>query len=45
MEKNVSKIANIGIFLSFSGPLQALKLYKNIYLVEEVLSFDLVGNM
>ena len=38
--------AIFGMFLPFLSPLQAVKLYKNIFsLVEEVLSFDLVGHM
>ena len=32
-------------FLPFLGPLQAIKHHQTIFLVEEVLSFDLVGHM
>ena len=45
MAKNVPKIADIGIFCHFR-PLTGIKtLQKHFYLVEEVLSFDLVGHM
>ena len=45
MTKNVPKIADIGIFAIFR-PLKGSKtLQKQFFLVEEVLSFDLVGYM
>ena len=43
--KNMPKIANIGIFLPFLGPLQAIKHHQTFFLIEEVLSFNLVGHM
>ena len=43
MAKNVPKIANVGIF-PILRPLRGIKT-KTFYLVEEVLSFDLVGHM
>ena len=33
MAKNVPKIAYVGVFLPFLGPLEALKLYKNIFIL------------
>ena len=45
MAKNVPKIADIGVFAIFR-PLTGNKTSPNyFFLVEEVLSFDLVGNM
>ena len=45
MAKNVPKIADVSIFCHFR-PLTGRKtLQKHFYLVEELLSFDLVGNM
>ena len=45
MAKNVPKIANVGIFAIFR-PLTGNKTSPNyFFLVEEVLSFDLVGHM
>ena len=46
MAKNVPKIVNIGVFFAIFRPLTYSKtLQKHFYLVEEVLSFDLVGHM
>ena len=45
MAKNVQKIADVGIFVIFR-PFRGIKtLQKHFYLVEEVLSFDLVGHV
>ena len=33
MAKNVQKIVNVGGFLPFLGPLQTVKLYKNIFIL------------
>ena len=45
MAKNVLKIADIGILANLR-PLRGIKtLQKQFYLVEEVLSFHLVGHM
>ena len=46
MAKDVPKIADVGIFWPFLGPLQAIKHHQTIFfLVEEVLSCDLLGHM
>ena len=46
MAKNVPKIANVSIFCHFFQLLRGIKtLQKHLYLVEKVLSFDLVGHM
>ena len=45
MAKNVPKIANIGVFTIFR-PLRGIKtLQEHFYIVEEILSFNLVGHM
>ena len=44
LAKNVPKIANVGVFAIFR-PLTGKTLQKHFYLVEKVLSFDLVGHM
>ena len=45
MAKNVPKIAEVGIFCHFLGPLQAIKHHQTFFLIEEILSFDLEGHM
>ena len=45
MAKNMPKIADIGIFCHFWPLTGSRALQKHFYLVEEVLSFDLVGHM
>ena len=45
MAKNVPKIADVGIFAIFKPFTGSETLQKHFYIVEEVLSFDLVGHM
>ena len=46
MAKNRPKIDYVGIFFPIFRPVTTIKtLHKYFYLVEEVLSFDLVGHM
>ena len=45
MEKNVPKI-DVGVYFAIFRPVTTIKtLQKYFYLIEEVLSFDLVGHM
>ena len=46
MAKNVPEIDYVGVFFAIFRPVTTIKtLLKYFYLVEEVLSFDLVGHM
>ena len=46
MAKNIPKIDYVGVFFAIFRPVTTIKtLQKYFYLVEEVLSFDLVGHM
>ena len=45
MAKNVPKIDNVGDFFAIFRPITTIKLYKNLYLVEGGLSFNLLGHM
>ena len=45
LAKNVPKIGGVGIFAIFRPFRSIITLQKHFYLVEEVLSFDLVGHM
>ena len=45
MAKNMPKITNVSIFAIFRSLRGIKTLQKHFYLVEEVLSFDLVGHM
>ena len=45
MAKNVLKIADVGVFAIFRPFTGSKTLQKYFYLVEKVLSFNLVGHM
>ena len=45
MAKNIPKIDYISDFLPFFRPVTTIKTLPKFYLVEEVLSFDLMGHM